>query len=82
MDMANQHELKTLTEYFQDICSRSKTFELRKNDRDYKVGDILILNEFNGTELTGNKVKRTVIYILDNVEQYGLMKGFVIMGIE
>lgn len=80
--MSKQHDLKILTEYFQDVCSRSKPFELRKNDRNFKVGDILLLQEFDGEKLTGNQVKRTVTYILDNVEQYGLMKGFVIMGIE
>jgi hypothetical protein len=76
------HELKTLPEYFLDICSRSKNFELRKNDRNYKVGDHLILKEFDGEKLTGNQVKRTITYILDDVEQYGLMNGFCIMGLE
>ena len=44
------HELKTLPEYFLDICTRSKNFELRKNDRNYKVGDCLVLKEFDEIE--------------------------------
>lgn len=80
--MAKEHYLKTLTGYFQDVCSRKKTFDLRKNDRDFEVGDILILEEFDGNKYTGSKVRRTVTYILDNAEKFGLMEGFVIMAIE
>lgn len=35
------HELKIKEEYFKDIRSGKKTFELRKNDRDYQVGDLI-----------------------------------------
>ena len=33
------HALKTLPEYFEAVLENKKTFELRKNDRDFKVGD-------------------------------------------
>lgn len=80
--MAKEHDLKVLKEYFYDIYSRKKTFELRLNDRGFEVGDILNLNEFDGQEFTGNKVKRIVTYILEDAERFGLMEGFVIMAIE
>ena len=35
------HELKIKEEYLEDIKSGKKTFELRKNDRDYQVGDLI-----------------------------------------
>ena len=41
--MAKIIELKILPEYFEAVKSGKKTFELRKNDRDFCVGDILIL---------------------------------------
>lgn len=39
------HELKILPEYFEAVVSGNKRFEIRKDDRNYKKGDILRLNE-------------------------------------
>ena len=44
------HELKLDTEYFDDVKSGLKTFEIRKNDRDYQVGDLLSLSRFGDGE--------------------------------
>ena len=35
------HELKILHKYLVDISIGKKTFELRKNDRDYQEGDLI-----------------------------------------
>ena len=35
------HELKILHPYLVDVTVGNKTFELRKNDRDYQVGDLI-----------------------------------------
>ena len=40
------HELKLDTRYFEDVKSGLKNFEIRKNDRDFKVGDILKLKKY------------------------------------
>ncbi|WP_270745219.1 DUF3850 domain-containing protein [Lactococcus petauri] len=40
------HELKLDVKYFDDVKNGTKNFEIRKNDRDFKVGDILILKAF------------------------------------
>lgn len=39
------HSVKCSSNYFLDLLSGRKTFELRFNDRDYKVGDYLAVNE-------------------------------------
>lgn len=41
--MGKTHELKILPKYFSEVYSGNKTFEVRKNDRNFKVGDMLIL---------------------------------------
>lgn len=44
------HKLKLFPEYFDAVANGIKTFEIRKNDRDYKVGDTLRLYEFDPKE--------------------------------
>lgn len=58
------HELKILPEYFQPVFDGTKNFEIRKDDRQYQVGDILILRETNGHSYTGREVRVVVTYIL------------------
>lgn len=72
------HELKILPEYFKAVTSGRKQFEIRKNDRDYKVRDHLILREWNGENFTGNSYKAEITYITDYAQQ----NGYVVMGIK
>ena len=76
------HKLKVWPEYFKDLLSGKKTFELRKNDRDYQVGDHLILEEFNPetSAYSGGHVHRTITHILHG-PAFGLEEGSVIMSI-
>lgn len=73
------HDLKIYTSYFQDVQDRKKNFEIRFNDRNFKVGDILLLREYLPDEdkFTGKSVEREVVYITD----YAQRDGFVVMGI-
>ena len=41
-----EHDLKTWPEYFEKVRDRTKTFEIRKNDRNFSEGDILNLWEW------------------------------------
>ncbi len=74
-------DLKIQPQYFNDVFKNIKKFELRKNDRDFKVGDVLKLNEFSNNKFTGRHLFRVITYILDNCDKYGLNHGFVILGI-
>tara|TARA_R110000851_G_scaffold44625_1_gene109566 strand:- start:1195 stop:1431 length:237 start_codon:yes stop_codon:yes gene_type:complete len=76
-----EHTLKILPQYFEEVWDGNKTFELRKDDRDYKVGDTLRLLEFDYGNYTGRECNRTIWYILRDCEKYGLKKGFVILSI-
>lgn len=39
--------LKTWPEFFGDVIADLKTHEIRVNDRDFQVGDVLLLEEWN-----------------------------------
>lgn len=45
------HALKTTRGYFEDSAAGIKSFEVRKNDRLYSLGDYVALNEVSGGEL-------------------------------
>lgn len=78
------HELKTIQPYFCDIQSGAKTFEVRKNDRYFQVGDYLALNEFEdipgvGVGYAGRCMLVKITYVLNNSEY--CKDGYVILGI-
>ena len=77
------HELKVHIEYFNHLKSGIKDFEVRRNDRDYKLGDELLLKEYNPVtqSLTGNFIHRLVVYILEG-GQFGVQKGYIVMGLK
>lgn len=72
-----QHYLKTQPEYWRDVVSGKKTFELRRKDRNYEVGDELILCEINGV----GRYFVQVTHILAG-PIFGLAEGWVIMSIK
>ncbi|EAE7802272.1 DUF3850 domain-containing protein [Listeria monocytogenes] len=75
--MTKLHELKTMSEYFVPVAEGRKTFEIRKNDRDFKIDDYLLLKEFKDT-YTGWVALVKVIY-MTNYEQ---KNDYVVLGIE
>lgn len=78
------HKLKCWSEYFKVKCEGLKDWELRKNDRDYQVGDILVHEEgdikHDDFVRTGKILVEEVTYILKNQPQFGLEKGYCIMS--
>lgn len=60
------HELKTINPYFQKSYEKQKTFEVRNNDRNFKVGDIVRLNEYHEKRnfFSGRYVEGVITYIL------------------
>jgi len=80
-------ELKILNKYFDDILYNNKRFELRKDDKNYKVNDVITLREYDieknqYTCYSVNKITIMITYILRNVEQFGLNKDYCIFGFE
>jgi hypothetical protein len=70
------HELKIKQEFAKEYYSGKKQWEIRKNDRDFRVGDEIIFTIIE----TGYKYSRQIIYVFDGVE-YGLEKGYCILSL-
>ncbi len=83
------HELKILHPYLIDVSLGTKTFELRKNDRDYQVGDLIRFIDIS-VGYTNNDIEPyidentlyRITYVLKDVEKYGLDKDYCILAIK
>ncbi|MFU8348146.1 DUF3850 domain-containing protein [Klebsiella quasipneumoniae] len=75
------HELRIFPEFFSAVCTGVKRAELRKNDRDYRVGDTLHLLETprGSCHRTGEFINATITHIADVGEW---MPGYVLLSIE
>jgi hypothetical protein len=75
------HALKIKSEYFMDVAQCQKKAEIRYNDRNYKVGDILKLHEIDELgNRTGNQCSAIISHILDDAEY--LREGYVMLSID
>ncbi len=83
------HELKVWPEFFEAIMSNDKPFEIRKDDRNFSVGDILLLREYipenyygDGKDAWYSNMKTTseITYILQG-GKFGVREGYVVMGL-
>ena len=79
--MSRQHHyIKILPEYYRAIESGKKTFEVRYNDRNYQVYDILHLQEWLNGSYTGREIEAEVTYILNDPDY--CKEGYVVMAIK
>lgn len=80
------HELKIQEQFFYDVMRGLKTFEWRKDDRDFMEGDLIRFRVLGKTilgadnEVLDNTLFR-IRYILRDQESLGLPKGYCILGI-
>lgn len=74
------HNLKLVQPFFNEVKNGTKTFELRRNDRDFKVGDEVVLKEYDmmRNKFSGNEVKVIITFILIN--RAGLDEDFCIFS--
>ncbi|WP_292948992.1 MULTISPECIES: DUF3850 domain-containing protein [unclassified Neptuniibacter] len=83
------HDLKTDPEVFQLSKDGLKDWEIRFNDRDFKVGDVIQLRK---TKFSGNEMSKglPLVYTKDVlvreitavVSGYGLQEGWVILSVK
>lgn len=83
------HIVKSWPHQFRAILDERKTAELRKNDRNYKVGDCLLLREWNPSRqlYTGRSAKVEITHKLDKdnvcaVSREALLPEYAILSIK
>ena len=74
------HQIRIGTTFFDDAAAGVKPFTIRKNDRNYKVGDILEKMEFDEGKYTGRSLRQEVVYMLEDYA--GIVEGYCIMGLK
>ena len=82
--MKKLHVIKVREIYAEDLLDGGKTFEIRKNDRNYQVGDKIMFRVIDSKTQERmqhplNKRLFDITYVLEDVP--GLHKGYAILGI-
>lgn len=80
--MSTIHHLKCHTEPFHKTLIGKKRAEFRKNDRDFKEGDTLVLHEYDPD--SGAETGKCLGVIVEDVTpggQYGIPEGYCVMSI-
>ena len=77
---ARIHTLKCWPEFFAAVVEGRKRFEIRKNDRDFRVGDCLVLQEWNPAteQYTREMCSLRVTYLTSAF----MGEGFVALSVE
>jgi len=87
------HHLKSWPEFFKLVWDRCKPYEIRKDDRQFRIGDKIILYEWDGRKsaireadvYTGREARGVITSITraaDCVPPGALGEGYAVLGIE
>lgn len=82
--MMKTHKIKILKDFADAVYAGDKTFEIRKNDRGYQKGDIVVFKAMEDTMFTIpdhpiNKTKYMITYVLNG---WGIKEDYVVFGIK
>jgi hypothetical protein len=75
------HELKIWPGCFAAVKAGSKPFDVRENDRNFQVGDVLLLREYEpeSEQYTGKTLTRWVSYVLQG-GVFGIQPNWCVLG--
>lgn len=76
------HELKTVHPHFDHVCSGAKRAEIRRDDRGFAVGDVLVLREYDPAtdSYSGRRVEVRITHVLSGFA--GLAPGYAALSFE
>lgn len=78
-EIDTRHKIKIAQSVYEDIRDGIKPFELLKNDRDYKVGEVILFREMTAGEPTGRETEKEISYVTKDFT--GLKDGYCILGL-
>lgn len=81
-----EHKLKCWPQFFDAIERGDKPFEVRRDDRGFQKGDIVILlrtyeSDLDKADEFYSPLRRRITYILTG-GQFGIEPGYVVLGLE
>ena len=76
------HTLKTDSPVFDAMLRGDKDFDVRPDDRGFKIGDMVVLLDHypDANVFSGRAMTRLIKYILKG-GQYGIEPGYVVLGL-
>ena len=80
--MPKHHVLKIHGCYFDAVRDGRKTFEIRKDDREFKEGDTGTLNELAGPLSPSLYTGRSINFVITYVTSFFQREGWVVFGIK
>ena len=88
--MPTEHKLKTLPAYWDAVERGEKTFEVRRDDRGFQKGDVVVLQKYeigygyfpdpSQGKFSWLELRFTVGWILTG-GQFGIEPGYVVFGL-
>lgn len=85
MKTSNIHCVKCWPKYFAALQSGVKTFDVRYNDRNYQVGDVLVSREFDPETraYTGEMCAHRIMYVLNLDDEFNVENKdrFIVMSL-
>ena len=81
------HVLKIEDKFYEAVLDDKKRFEVRFNDRDYQVNDLIHFVNVNGEEFSkGNEYYESAVWRIEYIlkaEDFpdGLQKGYVVLAL-
>jgi ribosomal protein S17 len=74
------HFIKIEPKYFLHVINKTKKFEIRKNDRKYKIGDIVVLQEYE--KEINSYTGRTAIVEITYITSFMQKRNIVVFSFE
>ena len=78
------HNLKTWPNIFEEMYKGNKSFDIRENDRNFQIGDQIILDEYDNINntYTGRHLHAKITYIMKSPNPFVELKNKVILSLK